>query len=73
VSALATAFGITAADPQDAALAARLVERHCGPDAPLVLAILGLDTPGVPLPRREPGPRVAPHPYRRATKGRRPR
>jgi hypothetical protein len=73
VSALATAFGATAADPQDAALAARLVERRCGPDAPLVLAILGLDTPGVQLPSREPGTQVTPHPYRRATKGRRPR
>jgi hypothetical protein len=73
VTALATAFGLTAADPQDAALAARLVERHCGTDAPLVLAILGLDTPGVQLPRREPGPRVTPHPYRLATTGRRQR
>jgi hypothetical protein len=68
MSALAT-IGVTAIDPQDAVLAARLVERHCGPDVPAVLAVLGLDTVSVPALRREPGRRVAPDPYRRTTRG----
>jgi hypothetical protein len=63
--------GDTAVNQEDAALAARLVERHCGPDTALVLAILGLDKPGVPAPRRQPGPRVALNPFRRPTAGRR--
>lgn len=61
--------GAQAVAPEDAVLAARLVRRCCGPDAPAVLAILGLDTPSAPASRREPGPRVAPHPFRRNTKG----
>lgn len=65
----AEAIGVTAIDPEDAALAAQLVERTCGPDAPLFLAILGLDTITAPVPRREPGPRAAPDPFRRRTKG----
>jgi hypothetical protein len=65
----AEAIGVTAIDPEDAALATRLVERTCGPDAPLLLSILGLDEVTVPVPRREPGPRVAPDPFRRRTKG----
>jgi hypothetical protein len=69
MSALVTAFGNTATDPEEAARATRFVERHCGPDAPAVLAILGLDAVSVPAPCREPGPRVAPDPYRRSTKG----
>jgi hypothetical protein len=69
VSALVTAFGITVIDPEDARLAARFVERRCGPDVPMVLAILGLDAVSAPAPRREPGPRVAPDTFRRTTKG----
>jgi hypothetical protein len=65
----AEAIGVTTIDPEDAALATQLVERTCGPDAALVLAILGLDAITVPVPRREPGPRVAPDPFRRRTKG----
>jgi hypothetical protein len=65
----AEAIGVTAIDPEDAVLATRLVERCCGPDAPSVLAILGLDAVPGPGPRREPGPRVAPDSFRRATKG----
>jgi hypothetical protein len=71
MSELARAAGVRATGPGDAALAARLVERHCGPDAPSVLALLGLDAASVPAPRREPGQRVAPDPFRRATKGKR--
>jgi hypothetical protein len=69
MSALVTTFGNTATDPEEAALAARFVQRRCGPDAPAVLAILGLDTAVAPARRSEPGPRVAPDPYRRSTKG----
>jgi hypothetical protein len=71
MSALVTSFGVTAVDPQDAALAARFVQRHCRPDTQAVLAILGLDAPVAPppVPRREPGPRVAPDPYSRPVKG----
>ena len=65
----AEAIGVTAIDPEEAALAVRLVERHCGPDAPAVLAILGLDVVHPPVRRRDPGPRVAPDPFRRPTKG----
>lgn len=61
--------GTTGTHPRDAALATRLVKRRCGPDAPLVLAILGLDTPPPPAPRREPGQRAVPNPFRRSTKG----
>jgi len=68
VSSLATAFRVTAPGPEEAELAARLVERHCGPDTPAVLAALGLDAATAPAPRREPGPHVAPDPFRRATK-----
>jgi hypothetical protein len=58
-------------DPQDAALAARLVERRCGPDAPAVLAILGLDTApaSAPAPGPETGRRAVPDTFRRMTRG----
>jgi hypothetical protein len=69
MSALATIITITGIGPQDAALAARLVERHCGPDAPAVLAILGLYAVSAPAPRRQPARRAAPDPFRRTTKG----
>jgi hypothetical protein len=69
VSPLVTAFGVTAIDPGDAALATRFVLRHCGPDTPAVLAILGLDKAAAPVPCPEPARRAAPDPYRRTTKG----
>jgi hypothetical protein len=71
VSELHTIEDDTAVNQEDAALAARLVQRHCGPDAALILAILGLDKPAVPAPRRQPGPRIAPNLFRRPTAGRR--
>jgi hypothetical protein len=71
MSELHRIVGNTAANQEDAALAARLVQRHCGPDAALVLAILGLDKPADPTPRRQPGPRIAPNLFRRPTAGRR--
>ena len=67
----AEAIGVTAIDPEDAALAAQLaVERTCGPDAPPLLAILGPGRahrprfraapggPGSPLTRSAAGPRA---------------
>jgi hypothetical protein len=71
MSELHTIEDDTTVNQENAALAARLVQRHCGPDAALVLAILGLDKPVVPAPDRQPGPRVAPNPFRRPTAGRR--
>jgi hypothetical protein len=40
-----------------------------GEAAPAVLAILGLDIVHNQVPRREPGPRAVPDPFRRAARG----
>jgi hypothetical protein len=64
--------GVTTIDPEDAVLATRLVEHHCGLDAPSsVRAILGLDAVHNPDPRQEPGPRAAADTFRRHGRARR--
>lgn len=59
MSQLDTDLDITAVSQENAALAARLVERCCGPAAPTVLAMLVLDAASTPAPARQPGQRAA--------------
>jgi hypothetical protein len=69
MSEITVVADVRAIGTEEAVLATRLVKRRCGPDAPAVLAILGLDTVSTPAPPREAAQRAVPNPFRRTTKG----